>query len=91
VVSRSVLIAVALGAVACSPPLPDPDSPGAQVLQTRCGGCHRLSAPSTMTFEMWKVQVERMRDRMAQAGRSRLTPDEERVLLEYLRQHAGQG
>jgi hypothetical protein len=44
-----------------------------------------------MTFEMWKVQVERMRDRLAQAGRPWLTPDEERVLLEYLRQHAGQG
>ncbi len=90
-VPRRLLIAVALGVAACGPALPDPDSPGAQVLQTRCSGCHRLSAPGTMTFEMWKVQVERMRDRFAQAGRPWLTADEERVLLEYLQQHAGQG
>jgi hypothetical protein len=44
-----------------------------------------------MTFEMWKVQVERMRGPIARAGQPWLTPDEERVLLDYLQQHAGQG
>jgi hypothetical protein len=44
-----------------------------------------------MTFAMWTVQVDRMRERLAQAGRPWLTPDEERALLDYLRQYAGPG
>jgi len=44
-----------------------------------------------MTFEMWQVQVARMRERFAQAGRPWLVPEEERALLDYLRTHAGEG
>jgi len=93
VVPRRVLIAVALAlaAVGCDARLPDPESAGARVMRERCGGCHRVYAPSGMTFEMWQVQVARMRERFAQAGRPWLVPEEERALLDYLRTHAGQG
>jgi hypothetical protein len=95
VVPRSLLTATAgvllLGAVGCEPALPEPDSPGATVLRERCRGCHRLSAPGSMTIDMWRVQIARMHERFAQAQRPWLTPDEERTLLDYLQRHAGQG
>jgi hypothetical protein len=69
--------------------LPDPESRGAAVMRARCAGCHRLYAPATMTREMWRVQVERMRGLFAQRGLPWLTTDEERVLMDYLAVHAG--
>ncbi len=76
----------------CGSSLPDPDSPGAHVYVERCGGCHRLSAPGTMTIAMWRFQVDRMRDEYARRGRPWLTPDEERTLLDWLaRQAEGRG
>jgi hypothetical protein len=84
--------AVLLGAillVGCGQSLPDPDSPGARVLAARCGGCHRVYAPSSMTAEMWRYQVDRMRGLFAQRGIPWLPPDDERALLAYLTAHAG--
>ena len=73
----------------CGPALPDPDSHGAVVLRERCGGCHRLYAPGSMTAEMWNVQVERMREQFARRGFPWLTAEEEGALREYLSAHAG--
>jgi hypothetical protein len=88
-----VLRAAAVVAVAavwgCGPGLPDPDAPGARVLRDRCAGCHGVHAPGSMTFEMWSVQLERMRRLYAQRGLPWLTPDEETALVAYLRAHAG--
>jgi hypothetical protein len=81
--------ALALATLGCGPALPEPESAGAVVLRGRCGTCHRVSAPASMTFEMWRVQVDRMRERFAQARLPWLTPDEERALLEYLERYAG--
>jgi hypothetical protein len=75
--------------VGCGAALPDPDTPGARVVQARCGGCHRVYAPSTMTADMWKVQVARMQALFAQRGIPALTVEEERLLMEYLTAHAG--
>ena len=76
--------------MACGgPTLPDPDAPGAVVMRTKCAGCHPLHAPGSMTLEMWKVQVARMRTPFAQRGLPWLTPAEERALLDYLAAHAG--
>ena len=76
-------------ALGCGPALPDPDAPGAVVLRERCGGCHRVFAPGSMTLEMWKVQIERMRGEFARRGMPWLAPAEERTLLDYLAAHAG--
>jgi diheme cytochrome c len=78
-------------AAACGGTLPDPQAPGAVVMRERCGGCHRLYAPETMTVEMWKFQVERMRTEFARRGVPWLAPGEEQALLEYLTSHAGSG
>jgi hypothetical protein len=80
---------LAVSLAACSVELPEPDSPGARILTARCGGCHRLYPPGVMTFSMWEMQFGRMRTLFAQRGIPWLPPDEERVLLDYLRTHAG--
>ncbi len=88
-VPRSLLILLAALVAACNPSLPEPDSVGAGVYRERCGSCHRLSAPSSMTFPMWEQQLARMHGRFAERGVPWLTPDEERVLRAYLEQYAG--
>lgn len=92
-VPRGILSGVAgafvLGALGCGPALPEPESAGAAVLRGRCGSCHRVSAPGSMTIEMWRVQIDRMHERFAQAGVPWLTTDEERALVEYLERYAG--
>lgn len=73
----------------CNPALPEPESLGARVLTVRCGGCHRVHAPGTMTLAMWDVQLGRMRGLFAQRGIPWLSPDEEAALRQYLAAHAG--
>ena len=80
------LVSVAAG---CGSALPDEQSAGARVLRERCVGCHRLYPPASMTAEMWKFQVERMRAEFARRGLPWLTAGEEAALLEYLGAHAG--
>ena len=82
-------IAVAALLAGCGAALPDPGSPGARVLQTRCAACHRVYAPGSMTIETWRFQLGRMRELFAQRGIPWLAPDEERALTEYLAAHAG--
>jgi diheme cytochrome c len=59
------------------------------VLRERCGGCHRVYPPGTMTAEMWNLQIDRMRAIYARRGIPWLAPDEERALHEYISVHAG--
>jgi len=77
-----------LSLVACNAKLPEPHSPGAKLYAERCGTCHRLYAPSSMTFEMWKIQVERKQGLMVRQGLPPLTPAERDVLLAYLKRHS---
>ena len=82
--------ALLLLAAACSQqPLPDATTPGAVAYAQQCGLCHPVDQPRVMTAEMWKVQVARMQALFAQRGIPALTPDEERVLIDYLTAHAG--
>ena len=86
---KALVLLAAVLAAGCSPALPDPDSPGAVVLRERCAGCHRVYAPGSMTAEMWKIQVERMRVQYDHRGLPWLTPAEQRTLMDYLTAHAG--
>ena len=84
-----LLVGLVLGGAGCGGSLPDPESPGAHVLVARCGGCHRVYAPGSMTAEMWRFQLGRMRALFADRGIPWLAPDDERTLLDYLIAHAG--
>jgi hypothetical protein len=81
-------VVVAALAAGCTR-LPDPESPGAQAYARRCGECHRAYAPGSMTWPMWQFQLGRMHGVLARAGRPWLTADEEGLVTEYLRSHAG--
>jgi hypothetical protein len=74
---------------ACHTQLPEPQSPGAVLYASRCNTCHRLYAPGSMTYEMWKIQVERMQGEMVRRGVPPLTPEQSVVLLDYLKRHSG--
>ena len=78
-----------VGTAGCGSSLPDPESPGARVMAARCGGCHRVYAPQSMTIEMWRYQLGRMHALFAERGIPWLAPDDERALQEYLVAHAG--
>jgi mono/diheme cytochrome c family protein len=73
---------------ACSTPLPDPQSAGAQVYQVRCSGCHPLYAPRSLTAAMWEVQVDRMQQEMLRRAVNPLTEQERYLVLSYLKAHA---
>lgn len=83
---------VALSALAllaaCDARLPDPESPGARLYAGRCGGCHRIYAPSSLTAAMWNVTVQRMQGELVRRGVPPLTGDEQTALLAYLSQHS---
>jgi len=38
--------------------------PGSPLLARRCGGCHAVPRPATMTAEKWLAALERMKRRM---------------------------
>lgn len=80
--------AVALVGAGCDARLPDPASPGARIYATRCGGCHRLYAPASLTAAMWDITVQRMQGELARRGVPPLTADEQTTLLAYLAQHS---
>jgi hypothetical protein len=82
-------LAAVLCIAACGPKLPDPESPGAKLYAARCNTCHRVFAPGTLKFEMWKVQVERMQGVIVRQGLPPLTPAERDLLLEYLKRYSG--
>lgn len=83
-----VLLVTAL--TACDAKLPEPDSPAAQLYARRCGsGCHRVYAPGSMKYEMWRITMERMRREYPAKGLPPLTSAEEELILDYLRRHAG--
>lgn len=82
-------IALVLCAAACSANLPEPESQGAVLYKQHCNGCHRVYAPTSMTYEMWKVQVERMQGEMVRRGVEPLNDRELPVVLDYLKRHSG--
>ena len=89
--ARPAFLLVLALLAACSTPLPDPQSAGAQVYGVRCSGCHQLYAPGSLTAAMWEVQVERMQPEMRRRGVNPLTEQERYLVLSYLKAHASDG
>ena len=76
--------------------LPEPESRGATLMSTYCSQCHNLPSPQMHTAEDWSRVVGRMlmRERMMTGMRGMMmqvkapTPQDEEVLLQYLKTHA---
>lgn len=72
--------------------LPEPGSPGAQLVATYCAQCHALPAPSMHSATDWPGVVRRMWLRMdwlpSEMGVAVPSAQERFVLLDYLNRHA---
>ena len=89
-VTAGVLVAFAASiAAGCSRPLPDAQSPGAVTYAAQCGICHVPYQPGLMTFAMWEIQVARMDELRTRRGVPPLADADRRVILDYLKAHAG--
>lgn len=75
-------------ALGCNAKLPEPESPAAKLYAGRCDGCHRVYAPGSLTFEMWKYQVERMQGEIVRHGLPPFTTEERDLVMDYLKRHA---
>ena len=85
------LAALAAAIAGCnSKPLPEMDTYPGQLYVKRCGGCHPAYNPRTLTPAMWKVWVDAMAPKIAQAGLAPLTPEERQVIMAYLTRNAGE-
>ena len=73
----------------CRAPLPDANSPAAQLYARRCDNCHKPYNPHELTASMWEVKVTMMEAKIQAAGQPPLTPDERDSILEYLKRNAG--
>lgn len=88
VAGRLLIVGTMTVMLGCSHALPDPDSPGAKLYQARCGTCHPLHEPRSLTAAMWEIQVTKMRETMRRRGARPLDESEETLVLDYLRAHA---
>lgn len=73
----------------CRAPLPDKDSPAAQLYARRCDNCHRPYNPHGLTAAMWDIKVKAMDPKIQAAGLPPLTSDERDTILQYLKRNAG--
>ncbi len=87
--SFSLLLAVILALSGCAKSLPDRDTHDAQLYIIRCGSCHQLYAPRSLTPGMWEIQVAAMQDKIIAAGQPPLTSAEKAEILGYLKHNAG--
>src|SRR2546425_960144 len=65
------------------------DTPAARVYAQRCGECHRAYQPGSMTWPMWQYQLGRMQTLFLQLRRPWLSREDEGLVVDYLRRHAG--
>lgn len=86
--ARWLLVAMIVGWAGCHAALPEPESEGARLYASHCNSCHRVYGPKSMTYEMWKVQVERMQGELVRHGLPPLTERERTVVLDYLKRHS---
>lgn len=77
----------------CTAELPEPESEAAQLYELHCSGanCHGAIPPQRSTYRIWEMQYDRMIELMRKAGHTLPTPEEDRLILDYLRRYAEGG
>jgi hypothetical protein len=75
----------------CQRPLPEQDSPAGQLYLQRCGQkCHAPYNPHAMTAATWEIEMSTMEEKIRQSGMPPLEPEDQRIILDYLKRNAGQ-
>lgn len=67
--------------------LPEPESPGAQLMKQNCGDCHGVPAPDTHTADHWPGVVHRMNNRRLMKAYDPMNEQQLQILIDYLRRH----
>jgi mono/diheme cytochrome c family protein len=79
----AVVLACAGATFTARPAAPgSPDAAGEKLYREHCGSCHRLRNPGDHTRERWAWAVNRF------SGRAHLSPDEAKLVLDYLQARA---
>ncbi len=82
--------AVLIVLTGCHPqPLPEHDSPSAQVYVHQCGQCHSPYNPHAMTAAMWEIEVPKMEEKIRQSGLPALDAAQKQTIMDYLARNAG--
>jgi hypothetical protein len=84
----AIVITLAAAVFACSPDVPERETAAAQLYVSRCGGCHDVHSPASMTAAMWEMQVDRMQGELARKRIPPLSANERAIILDYLRRHS---
>lgn len=72
---------------AIATPIPDADSPSAQLFSQRCSSCHSLPHPKRLDWPHWRSMLHVMKQRMDERGMS-MQDEEWRQIAGYLKRHA---
>jgi len=92
IIIYGLLIFIALmglsGCVNRPTPVPDMDSPAAELYVHKCGICHSVPHPKRLYYSQWQHMVDVMEKQMEQRGMSPLTEKEKNIILQYLKTHA---
>ncbi len=68
--------------------LPEPEAPGAKVLEKYCSDCHAPPQPSVHEAREWPNIVYRMQERRRMKAYSLMSDEEKAQLTAYLQRHA---
>ncbi len=71
-------LASALACASALPPATPETEPGRAIYAGKCHACHRLYPPGRVAPEKWPALIEKM------AGKAKLTPEEEKQVLDYV-------
>ncbi|ALP51741.1 hypothetical protein Tel_00505 [Candidatus Tenderia electrophaga] len=68
--------------------LPASDSKGAQLMKKYCSDCHAPPSPAAHTAKEWPNVIYRMQERRRMKAYTLIDENEERLLLDYLKEFA---
>ncbi len=68
--------------------LPEPGSPGAQILKRYCGDCHGPPSPHAHRSDEWANVIYRMQNHRVMRAMNPVPEKEYQQLLAYLKKHA---
>jgi len=69
-------------------PIPDAQSPAAQLYVARCSSCHVLPHPARLSYTGWVQLLPLMERRMAERGMAPMSEADRKEILGYLKAHA---
>ncbi len=68
--------------------LPEPDSQAAGLFKKFCGGCHAPPSPASRTAAQWQSILVRMQNHRIMQGLEAMTPEDQRIIRQYLEKYA---